>query len=359
VVGVRSQRRLRLAIAGLTSLALIPFALSAAGVSAAPARGACIRLAVEFKLQGLPVFKANWEGINIASKTFGICGPVAYGGPTTASAAGQVSDIRRDIAKHVQVIAITSDDPQVPASALAQAMRAGIKVITFDSDVPGARDFFIQDTAYNTIARGVIDAAVKFAGPRAEIGIMSSTPTATIQLAWINAIARYVQSAYPHLRFVPTGYGESVTSTSLSAAKAMIRSNPNLKAILPIDGAAVVGTAEAVSQLGDAGKIGVFGIGDPAPNRAYFADGSIQGLFLWNEIGQGELIDCVAELAVAGKIHAGARFKCPGVDWQAMNAPGAWTVASGYDPTSGVTRDTIVFSTPLEFTKSNYLRYSF
>jgi ABC-type sugar transport system substrate-binding protein len=83
----------------------------------------------------------------------------------------------------------------------------------------------------------------------------------------------------------------------------MIHANPNIKAILPIDGAAVVGTAEAVSDLGDSGKIDVFGIGDPLPNRTYFANGSMQGLFLWNEIGQGEMIDCVAALAVANKIQ--------------------------------------------------------
>jgi len=54
-------------------------------------------------------------------------------------------------------------------------MKAGIKVITFDSDVPSARNFFIQDTAYNTIAQGVINAAVKAKGSKAEFGIMSST----------------------------------------------------------------------------------------------------------------------------------------------------------------------------------------
>lgn len=355
---LRTRGRIALATGGVAVLAA-GAAIGTVSSASAVAKSSCIKLALEFKLQGLPVFEANQKGVNLAAKTFGICGPVAYGGPATASATGQVSDIQADISKHVQAIAMTSDDPAVPASALQQAMKAGIKVITFDSDVPSARSFFIQDTAYNTIAQGVINAAVKFAGSSAQVGIMSSTPDATIQLAWINAMQTYVKTKYPSLTFAPTGYGESVTSTSLTAAESMIHSNPSIKAILPIDGAAVVGTAEAVSDLGDSGKIGVFGIGDPLPNASYFANGSMQGLFLWNEIGQGELIDCVAALAVKGKIHAGSTFTCPGVNWKSLEAPGKWTVASGTNATTGANKNTIIFSGPLEFTPQNYKQYKF
>jgi ABC-type sugar transport system substrate-binding protein len=328
--------------------------------STAVAKSSCIKLALEFKLQGLPVFEANQKGVNLAAKAYGICSPVAYGGPATASATGQVTDIQADIAKHVQVIALTSDDPAVPAPALKAAMKAGIKVVTFDSDVPSARTFFIQDTAYNTIAQGVIDAAVKAEGSSAELGIMSSTSTATIQLAWISAMQAYVKTKYPKITWAPIGYGQSDTSISLQQAEAMIHANPNLKAILPIDGAAVVGTAEAVSDLGDSGKIGVFGIGDPLPNVQYFANNSLQGLFLWNEIGQGEMIDCVSALAVANKIKAGSTFKCAhGPSGSLVSGPAKWTVAKSTSAVTGANKNTIIFSKPLEFTPANYKQFNF
>jgi len=354
------RRRSRIAIAsGGVALVAAGAAFGTISTTAATAKSSCIKMLLEFKLQGLPVFEANQKGVNAAAKTYGICSPVAYGGPATASATGQVSDIQAAISAHVKVIAMTSDDPQVPAPALQQAMKAGIKVITFDSDVPSARNFFIQDTAYNTIAAGVVKAAVGFAGKSAELGIMSSTPDATIQLAWIAAMTAYQKANYPNITWAPIGYGQSVTATSLTAATSMIQSNPNIKAILPIDGAAVVGTAEAVNQLGKSGTIGVFGIGDPEPNAQYFANGSLQGLFLWNEVGQGELIDCVASLAVKNKIKAGSTFSCPGVNWKSVNAPGKWTVASGTNSTTGANKNTIIFSDPLEFTKSNYTQYNF
>ena len=44
----------------------------------------------------------------------------------------------------------------------------------------------------------------------------------------------------------------------------------------------------------------MFGIGDPLPNQKYFANGSMQGLFLWNEDGQGQLTMLMARLAYEG-----------------------------------------------------------
>jgi ABC-type sugar transport system substrate-binding protein len=328
--------------------------------STAVAKAPCIKLALEFKLQGLAVFTANQTGVNKAAAAYNICSPVAYGGPATASASGQVTDIETDISKHVNVIAITSDDPAVPATALKDAMKAGIKVITFDSDVPSARSFFIQDTAYNTIAEGVINAAVKAEGSSAEFGIMSSTPTATIQLAWIKAMQAYAKAKYPKITWAPIGYGQSIVATSLTQAEAMIHANSNIKAILPIDGNAVIGTAEAVSDLHDTGKIGVFGIGEPLSNRTYFANGSLQALFLWNEIGQGEMIDCVSALAVANKIKAGSTFKCAhGPSGSLVSGPAKWTVAKSTSAVTGANKNTIIFSKPLEFTPANYKQFNF
>jgi len=324
-------------------------AASAGARSAAHAAGGKLKVAIVPKLLGLPVFEANVAGARSVAGKLGI--QLKYTAPATASATGQVSIFNSLIAQHYNVITLSADDPTVPDAVLEKAMRDGIKVITFDSDVnPKARDFFIQDTAYNTIAQDVIQAAEKFTGPDAQIAIMSSTPDATIQLAWIKAMKAYIKAKYPHLKIVTIGYGQSIQSTSLTAAENIIHSYPDVKAILPIDGAAVVGTAQAVSALGKKGKIGVFGIGDPLPNQTYFANGSLQALFLWNEVNQGKLIMYVAKLAAENKLKAGKSFTTP---------LGRFTVAAKANPTTGVTRNTIIFSKPLEFTKANYKKYRF
>lgn len=321
---------------------------SSAHRTAAPAAGK-IKVAIVPKLLGLPVFEANVKGARAVAPKLGI--DLKYTAPATASATGQVSIFNSLIAQHYNVITLSADDPTVPDAVLQKAMKAGIKVITFDSDVnPNARNFFIQDTAYDTIAQGVINAAEKFTGPNAQIAIMSSTPDATIQLAWISAMKAYIKKKFPHLKIVAIGYGQSVQSTSLTQAEDIIHSHPGVKAILPIDGAAVVGTAQAVSALGEKGKIGVFGIGDPLPNQTYFANGSLQALFLWNEVNQGKLVMYVAKLAAENKLKAGKSFSTP---------LGKFTIAAGANKTTGATKNTIIFSKPLEFTKANYKKYDF
>ena len=255
------------------------------------------------------------------------------------------------IAQRYDVIALAPDDANVPDAVLEKAMKAGIQVVTYGSDVnPAARNFFIQGTADSAIAQRLVDTTVKFTGPKASIAIMSSTPAATIQFAWASAIKSYVRAKYPALKIVTIGYGNAVQSTSMSQAENIIRAYPQVKAILPIDEAAVAGTAEAAQALGVAGKVGVFGIGDPLPSRAYFANNTLQALFLWDEVKQGELTMYVAELAAEHRLRAGGSFSTP---------IGRFTVMAKADPTSGATRNTIIFSAPLEFTKSNYLKYDF
>ena len=348
----RGGRRRIVAAAGSVALAATALSGAVVGTSSASTKHAApkIKVAIVPKLLGLPVFEANVKGAEQVAPSLGIA--LKYTAPATASAEGQVQIFNSLILQHYNVITLSSDDPTVPAPVLEKAMKAGIKVITFDSDViPAARNFFIQDTAYNTIAQGVINATEKFTGPNATVAIMSSTPDATIQLAWIKAMKSYIATKFPHLKIATIGYGQSNQATSLTQAEDIIHSYPNVKAILPIDGAAVVGTAQAVQTLGDAGKIGVFGIGDPQPNQKYFANGSLQGLFLWNEVNQGKLIMYVAKLAYENKLKAGGTFTAGPL--------GTFTVAAKANPVTGATRNTIIFSKPLEFTKANYKQYDF
>ena len=67
----------------------------------------------------------------------------------------------------------------------------------------------------------------------------------------------YIAAKYPGLKIVTTGYGQSVESVSFSVAEGIIHAYPAIKAIIPIDSAAIPGTAKAISDLGKSGKIGV------------------------------------------------------------------------------------------------------
>ncbi len=315
--------------------------------SSASAASTHITVAIVPKLLGLSVFEANVKGAEQVASSLNET--IDYTASVDASGPAQAQVIMGLVHSNhpPQVIAYSANDPTSEVPALEAAAKAGIKVIGFDSDVTAsARLYFIQDTSYPAMAQALIDAVVAKFGSKGTIGILSSTPDATIQNAWIGAMRTYVAQKYPNLKIGPIGYGQSNQSISQTQATNLINSNPNLLALIPIDGAAVPGALAAVQALGKVGKIGVFGIGDPNPNQKYFANGSLTGLFLWNEVQEGQLIAYVARDAYDGTMPAaGGSFTAGSL--------GTFTVTNNPAP------DTIVFSKPLEFTKANYLQYNF
>jgi len=306
-----------------------------------------ITVAIVPKLLGLSVFEANVKGAKEVAPSLNET--IDYTASVDASGPDQAAVIMGLVHSNnpPQVIAYSANDPTSEVPALEAAAKAGIKVIGFDSDVTAsARSYFIQDTAYPAMAQGLIDAVVAKFGSKGTIGILSSTPDATIQNAWIGAMRTYIAQKYPNLKIGPIGYGQSNQATSQTQATNLINANPDLLALIPIDGAAVPGALAAVQALGKVGKIGVFGIGDPNPNQKYFANGSLTGLFLWDEVKEGELIAYVARMVADGQMPAaGGSFTAGSL--------GTFTVSDSPAP------GTIIFSKPLEFTKANYLQYNF
>ena len=346
----RAQRRAGVMGAAVWLL-LAAWPCTAAGAigRATAAGGRCIKVAVEFKLPGQPASDAALAGAKQVAAAYGICPPSFGAPPASAEATGQVAAIKADVRAGDKVVLVSADDPVLPGPALQAAMKTGVKVITFGADVPGARDFFVQDTAYDELAQAVVDAAVEEKGPRAKLGVMDMTPDALPEVAWQSAMVSYAEASHitvETLEWTPF-------ASPLTMAEDMVRAYPGVDAILAIDDPAVAGAARAVTDLDKVGKIAVFGIGDPLPVRRYFANGSLRALFGWDETGEGELLMCVAKLAYTDEIHPGSTFSC-------QHGPlGSWAVADKASPATGATKGTVIFSAPLEFTPQNYRRYDF
>jgi AI-2 transport system substrate-binding protein len=299
-----------------------------------------IKVAMVPKLVGISVFKANQKGAEEASKALNI--DFLYTGPVTASAQGQVDVFNSLIARRFDVITTTSNNPTQLAPALRRARKQGIKVVSYDSDVaPDARDFFIQNTDYALHGKALVEGLAKFIPHDSEIAILSSTPDATIQIEWINALKAYMAKTYPQMKIVTTQYGQSSPSQSLTAGLNILQANPNVKGIIAPDGAAVVGAAAAVQKLGLTGKVFVSGCSDPDAIRQYVKAGIIREAALWDEVKEGELVTYVARLAANNAIGPNSTFTAGDL--------GTFTAKN----------KVILFSTPLIFTKDNIDNYHF
>jgi ABC-type sugar transport system substrate-binding protein len=327
------------------SLAIVAALLAMGAGSSASAQQAPnitkrIKVAMVPKLIGLSVFKANQQGAEMAAKTLNI--DFLYTGPVTASAQGQVDVFNSLIARKFDVITTTSNNPTQLAPALRRAMKQGIKVVSYDSDVaPDARDFFIQNTAYPAFGKALVESVAKFAGPDAKIAILSSTKDATIQNEWIKAVNAYIAATYPKMKIVTTEYGQSSPSQSLTAGLNILQAHPDVSAIIAPDGAAEVGAAAAVQKLGKTGKVFVTGCSDPDAIRQYVKAGIIKASPLWDEVKEGQLVMHVARLAANNALKPNDHLSVPGL--------GEFEVKD----------KVIIFSEPLIFTAANIDQYKF
>ena len=326
--------------ATLASALALPLAPVKAADGAMPDTAKRIKVAMVPKLIGLSVFKANEQGAIAEAKPLNI--DFLYTGPVTASAQGQVDVFNSLIARKFDVITTTSNNPTQLAPALIRARKAGIKVVSYDSDVaPDARDFFIQNTAYPAFGKALVESVIKYTGPDAKIAILSSTPDATIQNEWIGAVKTYLAATYPKVEIVATEYGQSSPSQSLTAGLNILQAHPDVTGIIAPDGAAVVGAAAAIEKLGKTGKVFTTGASNPDAVRQYVKAGIIKATPLWDEVKEGQLVMYVARLAANGALKDNDSFTAPGLG------------------TFEVKDKVIVFSEPLVFTADNIDQYKF
>ncbi|HEX3804681.1 MAG TPA: substrate-binding domain-containing protein [Solirubrobacteraceae bacterium] len=312
---------------------------SAGGSSSKP-----ITVAMVPKLVGNLVVETNHKCAAMVAKSQNI--NLDFTGPVTADVQGQINIYNSLIARRVNVIATSSDNPTEAAPTLERAMRAGIKVVTFDSDVlPAARNLYIGDPSNQAIAEAQVNALVRGLGsqnPKADIAILSSTPTATIQNVWISLMKAYMKSRYPGLHIVTTQYGNGDISQSMTAAENILHAYPNVRGILAPDSLALPGAAEAIDNLGLKGKVVITGLTDPLSIKKYILNGTVQNAFLWDECLQGQEVMYIARLAADGKLPAG-----PGkIDTPA----GSFTIDKDH---------AIVCCKPLAYNKANVKKYNY
>ncbi|TCO54275.1 rhamnose ABC transporter substrate-binding protein [Actinocrispum wychmicini] len=234
-------------------------------------------------------------------------------GPNDASASSQVSYINTLIQQQQDVIGIAANDPNAVCPSLNQARSAGIKIVAFDSDAAkDCRDVFINQATTQGIGEGLVKMASDLAGGSGEIAILSATPNATNQNAWIEvAKTTLAKPEYANLKLVKIAYGNDDDQKSFQEAQGLLQSFPNLKVIVAPTTVGIAAAARYVSSSSYKGKIAVTGLGTPNQMRAYVKDGTVKQFALWNPADIGYLAAYAGVALKSGQITGaeGQKFK--------------------------------------------------
>jgi rhamnose transport system substrate-binding protein len=255
------------------------------------------------KFVGHPVFTQANEGAQAAGKELG--DKVIYAGSTDINVARQIEWIETCTKQHVDGIAITALDPDALAPSLKAAAAAGVKVISWDSDVqPGARAIFVSPPSPKKMGEAfanLIGDAMNWEG---EWAWVSSGPNVPNQVLWIKMTEDYIKAhpeKFAKMKNVATVYGESDDTKSYHAAEGLLARFPNLKGIVGPDAAAAPAAARAVQDANKCGKVWVTGSALPSSMKAFVKAGCVKSLFLWNFVDFGYLTIYALHDYIAGQ----------------------------------------------------------
>jgi rhamnose transport system substrate-binding protein len=234
-------------------------------------------------------------------------------GPSDANASSQVSYINTLSQQGTNVIVTSANDPNAICGALKQARTAGAKVVTFDSDTnPDCRDVFVNQVTAEGIAENQVKLIAEQVGGAGKIAILSATPNATNQNAWIELMKKELKKPeYSKIQLVTTAYGNDDDQKSFTETQGLLRSYPDLKGIIS---PTTVGVAAAARYLSDSkykGKVMLTGLGTPNQMRKFVKDGTVKAFALWSPADLGYLAAYAGAALASGQITGaqGEKFK--------------------------------------------------
>lgn len=253
------------------------------------------------KLDTDPYFQVARGGAEEAMKEIG--GKLIQAAPSSPTGDAQIEFINNMVAQKVSVIAVSSSDANAISPALRRAKAQGVRIMTYDSDVTvDARSIFVNQAKSDSLAEQMLESMGTLIGYEGEFAILSSTPTAANQNAWIALMKRKIgsESKYSRMKLVQVAYGEESEQVNQQQALALVEAYPKIKGIIVPAGIGLPAAARALEQAGRS-NVKLTGLGPATMMKKYILAGSAQDIW-WNVTDLGYLTYHTAQLLAQCKI---------------------------------------------------------
>lgn len=331
-----------------TTTGAAPASSPPSSTNAAPAAGGELPTGLSLvsmpKQLGNPYEEIEHNGVKLAAGELGADHRVV--GPTDAGAASQVPLLRSIIQQSPDAIIIAANDENAVAPVLKQAMSRDIAVVTMDSDAAkDARTIFVNQAKSEEIGRSqvqIIAKQINFQGP---IAILSATPNATNQNAWIRFMKdELTKPEYAKMELVTVAYGDDDDQKSFQETQGLLQAYPNLKGIISPTTVGIAAAARFLSTSPQKGKVKLTGLGTPNQMRKFVKDGTVDVFALWSPEDVGYLAAYAAANLAAKNITGaqGETFDAGKLGPRTIGADGE-----------------VVLGPPTQFTKENIDDFDF
>jgi rhamnose transport system substrate-binding protein len=229
-----------------------------------------------------------------------------FTGPTPEnSVAGQIEVMTNAASQGQKVVMLSNNAGDQIAPAAEAAQTAGTKVVTWDSPIPsGAGEtVFVAQVDFGSIGVVMADMAHSIMGGEGEFAVLSATPDAANQNAWIAAMQEALKDPkYANMKLVDVVYGDDQSEVSYNRALALVDSHPNLKLIMSPTTVGIVASSKAMQDEGLCDKVKVSGLGLPAEMVSYTLNGCAPEFALWSFVDLGYLTYYTSYMLATGAI---------------------------------------------------------
>ena len=211
--------------------------------------------------------------------------------PQNTQGATQVKIMEDLIARHVSGIAISVNEPKSVVGVIKDAVDAGIKVVTFDSDsAESARSLYIgtiNKQAGVTMGKSLGEAL----GGKGEVAIVTGQLGASNLNERIDGVKEAL-AAFPDVEIVATEGTEDDLAKAVSVTEAILRGHPDLAGIVGISQVGGPATAKVLASQEFAdrkGKVKVFAFDDLPDTIKGVKEGYINGIMVQRPVTMGKL----------------------------------------------------------------------
>ena len=178
-----------------------------------------------------PVFEAGREGAFLKAKELSASGDIEveilYVGPVASDAGEQTRMVEDVIAKGVDAIGISCNDPTACEDPINKAVAAGIDVMTWDSDSPNSDRFTYLGVDNYEGGKVAAEMLVKMMGKEGKVALLTGVPGAFNLEDRIRGFQDGV-ARYPGIEIVSIVYCNDDINLGVQVVEETMQANPDL-----------------------------------------------------------------------------------------------------------------------------------
>jgi ribose transport system substrate-binding protein len=207
--------------------------LSACGAPAAPGARKKLTIAWVSKSRGNPVFDLGQHGAMQKARELTAQGPVAVEllavGPASADAVEQARILDDLIARGVDGIAVSCNDPTACIDPIDRAVAAGIPVMTWDSDAPDSQRFSFLSIDNYSGGRTAADLLARAIGERGKVAIITGVLGALNLEQRVDGFKDRLAAAYPQIQIVRIVASNEDINLGVQGIEETMQAHPDLR----------------------------------------------------------------------------------------------------------------------------------